>query len=232
MSYIILRGCWFHIILNVHAPTKDKINDVKESFYEELESVFDKFPKHHAKILLEDLHAKAGREDIFKLTIGNESLHEISNDNGVRVLNFATSENLADKSTMFPYRNIYKYIWMSPDGKAHNQIDHILIVRRRHSSVLDVRSFRAADCDSDHYLVVAKVMERIAVNKQRSQRCDVERFNLKKLNDVEGKEQFFVEVSNRFAALEDLDAEVEINSAWETIRENIKISAKESLGYF
>jgi hypothetical protein len=39
-------------------------------------------------------------------------------------------------------------------------------------------------------------------------------------------------VSNRFAALEDLDTEVEINSAWETIRENIKISAKESLGYF
>jgi hypothetical protein len=45
-------------------------------------------------------------------------------------------------------------------------------------------------------------------------------FNLKKLIDVEGKEQFLVEVSNRFAALEDLDTEVEINSAWETIRES------------
>jgi hypothetical protein len=51
----------------------------------------------------------------------------------------------------------------------------------------------------------------------------MERFNLKKLNEVEGKEQYRVEVSNRFAALEDLDAEVEINSAWETIKENIKI---------
>jgi hypothetical protein len=48
---------------------------------------------------------------------------------------------------------------------------------------------------------------------------------------VEGKEKYRVEVSNRFAALEDLDAEVEINSAWEMISENIKISAKESLGY-
>jgi hypothetical protein len=104
--------------------------------------------------------------------------------------------------------------------------------RRRHSNVLDVRSFRAADCDSDHYLVVAKVMERLAVNKQRSQRFHMERFNLKKLNDGEGKEQFRVGISNRFAALEDLDTEVEINSAWETISENINISAKESLGYF
>jgi hypothetical protein len=67
--------------------------------------------------------------------------------------------------------------------------------------------------------VVAKVRDILAVNKQRSQRFNMERFNLKKLNDVEGKEQFSVEVSNRFAALEDLDTEVEINSAWETIRE-------------
>jgi hypothetical protein len=60
----------------------------------------------------------------------------------------------------------------------------------------------------------------------------MERFNLKKLNEVEGKEQFLVEVQNRYAALEDLDTEVEISSAWRTIREKIKISAKESLGYF
>jgi hypothetical protein len=96
---------------------------------------------------------------------------------------------------MFLHRNIYKYTRTSPDGKTHKKIDHILIDRRRHSNVLDVGSFRAADCDSDHYLVVAKVRERLAVNEQRSQRFNVE-------------------------------------SAWETIRENIKISTKESLGYF
>jgi hypothetical protein len=54
----------------------------------------------------------------------------------------------------------------------------------------------------------------------------------KKLNEVEGKEKYGVEVSNRFAALEDFDAEVEINTIWETIRGNVNISAKESLGYY
>jgi hypothetical protein len=68
-------------------------------------------------------------------------------------------------------------------------------------------------------------------NKQRLQRFHMERFNLKKLNEVGGKGQYHVEVSNRFASLEDLNTEVEINSTWETIRENIKMSAKESLGY-
>jgi hypothetical protein len=65
---------------------------------------------------------------------------------------------------------------MSPDGKTHNQIDHILIDRRRNLSVLDVQSFRAANFDTDHYL--AKVRERLAVNKQRSQRFHMEGFNL------------------------------------------------------
>jgi hypothetical protein len=79
---------------------------------------------------------------------------------------------------------------------------------------------------------VVKVRERLAVNKQRSHTLHIEKFNLKKLNEVEGKGRYCVEVSNRLAVLNDLDAEVEINSAWEMIRENIKISAKESLGYF
>jgi hypothetical protein len=79
MSCIILRGRWCHIIvLNVHAPTEDKTDDVKDSFYEEIERVFDKFPKNHTKILLGDFTAKVGREDIFKPATGNKSLHEIS----------------------------------------------------------------------------------------------------------------------------------------------------------
>jgi endonuclease/exonuclease/phosphatase family metal-dependent hydrolase len=91
----------------------------------------------------------------------NKNLHEISNDNGVRAVDFATSKNIRAKTTMFPCRNIHKHTWTSPDGKTHNQIDHILVDRRRHSNVLDVRSYKVADCDTDHYLVVAKVRERL-----------------------------------------------------------------------
>jgi hypothetical protein len=117
MSYIVLRGRWCNIIvLNVHAPTEEKVDDSKDSFYEELEKVFDHFPKYHMKILLGDFNAKLGREGTLKPTIGNED----SNNNGVRVVNFASSEDLVVKSTMFPHRNIHKYTWISPDRKTHN----------------------------------------------------------------------------------------------------------------
>jgi endonuclease/exonuclease/phosphatase family metal-dependent hydrolase len=149
----------------VHAPSEEKSDESKDSFYEELEQAFDHFPKYQMKILLGDFNSKVGRENIVKPTVGKESLHQVSNDNGVRIVNFATLKNPVVKSTMFPHRNIHKYTWTSPDGKTHNQIDHILIDGRWHSSILDVRSFSGADCDTDHYLVVAKVRERLEVNK-------------------------------------------------------------------
>jgi hypothetical protein len=94
-----------------------------------------------------------------------------------------------------------------------------------------VRYFRAADCDTDHYLVVAQLNERLAVSKQITHRVDMERFSLKKLNEVEGKEQYRFEIPNRFAASENLDTELYINRASETTRENIKISTKQIVAY-
>jgi hypothetical protein len=76
----------------VHAPTEDKDDDIKDSFYEELEQVFGQFPGCHMKILLEDFNAKVGRE------------------------------NLTVKSTTFPHRDIHKHTWTSPDGVTYNQI--------------------------------------------------------------------------------------------------------------
>ena len=72
LSYILLRGHWRNIILvNVHAPTEEKSEESKDSFYEELDQVFDHFPKYHMKTLLGDFNAKVGRENIFKQKISS-----------------------------------------------------------------------------------------------------------------------------------------------------------------
>jgi hypothetical protein len=81
--------------------------------------------------------------------------------------------------------------------KTHNQIDHILIDR----SILDVRSFRGADCDTDYYLVVAKVRERLAVSKRAVEKIDMEGFNVKKLNEGHVKKYLVLNI-NKFLHLE------------------------------
>ena len=89
------------------------------------------------KILFRDFNAKAVRENIFKLKIGNESLHQDSNGNCVRIINFATSKNLVN-CKMYPHQNIPKCTWTSLNGKTHNQINHILIDRKWRSIILNV----------------------------------------------------------------------------------------------
>jgi hypothetical protein len=93
MSHIFLRGRWCNIIvLNVHAPSEEKSDESKESFYEEFEQDFYHFPKYHLKILLGDFNAKVWRENIFKPTSGNYSPHQDTNENDVTILNFATTK--------------------------------------------------------------------------------------------------------------------------------------------
>jgi hypothetical protein len=69
---------------------------MKDSFLEELDRVFDKFPKKCKKNLFGDLNAEVGKEDIFKPTTGSEGLEKITNNNGYPVINFATYKNLSE----------------------------------------------------------------------------------------------------------------------------------------
>jgi hypothetical protein len=212
MSYKILRGRWCEIVvLNVRAPTGDKsYDDTIDSFCGN-KNVYS-INSLNSIYFLEDFNTKTGRKNIFKPTIWNETLHKMSNGNGV-LPRVKSCQKYSD-----PHRNIHTFTWIFPDGKSHNQNDYILLDGTRHSSVLGGRLFGAADCDIDHQLVVAKVRERLAVSKKTKHRSHMEGYNIKKLNEIESKGQYRVEVSNRFAALENLDDDVVINRAWKAVR--------------
>jgi hypothetical protein len=183
----------------VHEPSEDEIDDSKDSIYEELQRNFYHFPKYLMKIVL-DFIAKLERENILNRQVGMNVYIRTVMIICLIIVNFAIPKNLVVNSTMFPHRNFHNYIWTPPDWQTHNQIDYILIGRRWHSSILNVRRFKGTDCGNDQFRVVAKDTERMAVTKRATQKFGGERLNLRKLNHLEVRKQYQFTITNRFAA--------------------------------
>lgn len=149
-------------VICAHAPTEEKPETEKDGFYDTLENIFTRCPTTDIKIIIGDFNAKVGISDNMKDSVGNHSLHDECNDNGTRLTDFASAAGLIIGGTFFPHKNIHKFTWKSPDNKTMNQIDHVLIDRRHRSSLIDVRSFRGANIDSDHFLVISKIRAKIS----------------------------------------------------------------------
>lgn len=143
-------------LINVHAPTEDSEEDMKAAFYQELTQMIEQAPSYDMKIILGDFNAHVGKETIYLGTIGMHSLHDETNDNGKRMIRLASAQNMVISSTCFPHRDIHKRTWITSDGMSFSQIDHVLVDKRRATSILDVRTMRGAACGSDHYLVRVK----------------------------------------------------------------------------
>jgi hypothetical protein len=84
---------------------EEKSDDSKDSLMRKLINFFYHFLKFHMKILVGGFNAKVGRENIFKPTIGNESLRQVSKDNGDKIVKFVTVKYLVVKSKKFPHRD-------------------------------------------------------------------------------------------------------------------------------
>ena len=120
-------------------------------------------------ISLGDFNAKIGSQFVGEEGIvGRHVLKGDRTDNGSRFVSMCEVSNMAIVSTMYPHKDIHKVTWNSPDGVTQNQIDHIIVNSKFRRSVMDVRAYRAADVESDHNLVVAKVKLKLASDFARS----------------------------------------------------------------
>ena len=139
-------------VINTYAPMEDTQVNAKDEFYNNLSRCFHNLPRHDVKIIVGDLNAKIGKDETWRGTIGMHSLHNVSNDNGERLVYWAAAEDLVVTSTLFPNKDIHKMTWKSPDGRTLNHIDHVLATRRFRWSIKNTRSYRGADADTDHFL--------------------------------------------------------------------------------
>jgi hypothetical protein len=97
---LILKGKFYNIILiNVHAPTEEKMEEEKDKFYDDQQKVYDRVPKHDIVMIL-DLNAKIGEEKAYERVTGKYTLPDASNQNGEMVCNFAIENNMTVMSTI------------------------------------------------------------------------------------------------------------------------------------
>ena len=135
-------------------------DEKKEHFYDQLQSVYvvEKTSQHDMVLMLGDLNAKIGQDNNIQKerTMGRQGLGTMNN-NGQRLYQLCSENNMVIIGSVFVHKDIHKYTWTSPDGKTCNQIDHVIINQKWRTSLLGVKTCRGADVGSDHQLVRAKV---------------------------------------------------------------------------
>lgn len=197
-------------VVHIYAPTEDAEDQVKKLFYRRLQDILDSRNTHDMLIITGDMNAKVGDENEgYKRVMGRHGLGK-RNDNGERLCEMSDMNELVITGTLFPYKNIHKATWVSPDGRTRNQIDHVLINKRFRNSVKDTRVCRSADIGSDHYLVCTTVKLRLRT-KQKEKKSTRVKYNTTKLKDEAILKTFTINLRNRFQVLEDEELGIEDN---------------------
>jgi len=217
-------------IVQCYAPTNDKDEEVKEEFYDRLQSVIDNIGDRNVTILMGDLNAKVGDDNTgFEEVMGRHGLG-MMNDNGEKFANFCAANQLVIGGSVFPHKETHKVTWRSPDNRTENQIDHICIGKKFRRSLQDVRAKRGADATSDHHLVVGHL--KLKLKKNWTPQNPRIKYNTQYLKDNNKRQEFSVTLSNRFEVLNELleEDELGMDDKWTHIKEAWAETCEEVLG--
>ena len=141
-----MRGRHTNItLIQCYAPTNDREDTDKNAFYRQLQAEVDAVPRHDLTIVLGDLNAKVGSDNMYCDSAMGEHGCGTGNENGVRLIDFCNMNNLVIGGTPFPHQDIHKLTRCSPNGRDKNQIDHLMINSSWKCSLPD-----SPPCDSFH----------------------------------------------------------------------------------
>ena len=154
-------------MINVRLLTNEKTEVVKEEFYNLLKQNINQIAYSDIEIILGDFNAKVDKEDIYKPTIGNESLHNETNNNRIKMIQFAISKGFNVRSTPFPHKDIHKETWYSADSRTAKQMDHVLVIRRFRCAVTDIRALRGPVIGRDHSLLKMNFKVKLKVKTEK-----------------------------------------------------------------
>ena len=229
----MVRAAPFNItIIQVYAPTSGHDDSEVDHFYQQLQETIDKTPKKDILVVQGDWNAKVGKDAQADWGEACGPYCNVeTNERGLRLLEFATFNNLVLTNTLGPHKPSRRWTWHSPDGKHHNQIDYILVKKRFRSGVNihRTRSFPGADIGSDHDLVMMTFQVRL--KKTRKPKQPRLRFDLEKLRDPDVACTFQATIGGKFAPLIGLsDEDMDMDTMITTYNTAVTDTASEILG--
>jgi exonuclease III len=129
-------------IIQCYATTNVATNEEKEAFCGLLETTLQHVKQSDIVILMGDLNAKIGEDNLdLKSVMGRHGMGA-RNENGEMFIDLCMNYNLVIDGSLFPHKNIHKATWVAPNQHTFNQIDHVVISKKWRGSLLDVRSYR------------------------------------------------------------------------------------------
>ena len=186
---------------SIYAPTECASPEDKNEFYNDLENHLEQVKTHNIHLVVGDFNARVGLDShsTHPEVIGRHCFYDTTNNNGERLVDMCEEFKLRPSQMRFPQPRSRLWTWMHPAGSTH-QLDHILINSKWTNSLRNCRAYNSVELDSDHRIVSIKLVCSLRTTKGKP--CKRPKFNWKKLQDATTREQFQLELSNRFEALQ------------------------------
>lgn len=221
----------FMTLISAYAPTLDADEDVKNSFYHQLNAILTKISSKDKILLLGDFNARIGRDNrLWENVMGKQGVGNC-NGNGLLLLGLCAEHELFITNTQFRLPNRYKTTWMHPRSKHWHILDYIITRQKDKKDILITKTARNIDdCWTDHRLLFSRL--RISLRqkpKTRHQCLPRQKFDTHKLVDASMAENFRNVISDKLAKnpINTKDVEEE----WSVLRAVITQSAKETVGF-
>ena len=215
-------------VISAYAPTLTSSDEVKDSFYKELDRMVKATPTSDKLLLLGDFNARVGNDcRNWKGVLGHHGTGKM-NTNGLRLLSFCAENDLTITNTLFRQADKYKTTWMHPRSKQWHLIDYVISRRRDIQDFKITRAMRGAECWTDHRLVRSILALHIAPIRRKTPKVVRPSFDIGKLEHPRHRHLFAANLDKTLASHGPLTGNT--SQKWDQFKTVVKDSAQSALG--
>ena len=216
------------LIISAYAPTMTSLQEVKETFYEDLRKTLKRASPRDSILLLGDFNARVGNDHEAWPGVLGKHLQGSMNSNGLHLLSLCTEFNLVITNSIFQQRNMYKGTWCHPRSKHWHTLDYVITKQKEQNSIKITRAHRGSENWSDHRLVRSKIKIRLPFKRRKPERKMPKTIDCKRLQDPEIATKFVESINTE---LEKCTISENTESSWKALKDTLYETSCEVLGF-